>query len=315
MNRRVAGRRLGFTLLELLVVVGVIAILIAILVPSLAKAKEAARETVCQTKLRAWGQGFLFYAQDYNGRLPLDGGDGSASTPIGEWDDPHLWFNGVTAYMGTGTKTYDELQTAAKAAGNQFSLPKAGTNSFFVCPSAGDPSNIIPGAAAGNNTTDDVITNGFFMTVGYFGLTSKSPGISETRPMLLCYGMNSKLRNKGYDNWQEYNEPDDQLGENDINALQLCSPPELVPLVAEKRIRPDELPSNDTPNVRSDLTQDKVTATRFSARHNKGGNIAFADGHVGWFNNAQITHGLGANKATNYNIPGVIIWSPIPPPP
>src|SRR5690349_6925232 len=91
-------RRGGFTLIELLVVVSIITVLLAILLPSLGKARERAKETVCMTHIRAWGQGFLMYASDFSGRLPLDGGDGSPSLPIGKWDDQSLWFNGVVAY-------------------------------------------------------------------------------------------------------------------------------------------------------------------------------------------------------------------------
>ena len=49
--------RRGFTLLELMVVISIIALLVAMLVPSLAKAKQRAVETVCQTRIRALGEG------------------------------------------------------------------------------------------------------------------------------------------------------------------------------------------------------------------------------------------------------------------
>src|SRR5262249_19277292 len=109
-GRKTRRRDSAFTLVELLVVVAIIAILIGILVPSLSKAREQARKTVCGTKVRAWGQAFLMYAEEFSTALPLDGGDGDSTTPIGVWSDQRLWFNGLTTYMATGNRTYDQLQ-------------------------------------------------------------------------------------------------------------------------------------------------------------------------------------------------------------
>ena len=44
-------------------------------------------------------------------------------------------------------------------------------------------------------------------------------------------------------------------------------------------------------------------------RHNKGGNIVFADGHVELLNNAKISHGPGA-VAPYYNYPNLVTWHP-----
>ncbi|MHB1157736.1 MAG: type II secretion system protein [Phycisphaerales bacterium] len=60
----------GFTLVELLVVVSIIALLIAILLPGLSKAKQAARTTVCATQLRQVTMGLMQYSLD-DGRLPF----------------------------------------------------------------------------------------------------------------------------------------------------------------------------------------------------------------------------------------------------
>ena len=60
----------GFTLVELLVVVSIIALLISILLPSLKKAREQAKSAVCLSNLRALGQGIMLYSAEYDGRLP-----------------------------------------------------------------------------------------------------------------------------------------------------------------------------------------------------------------------------------------------------
>ena len=54
----------GFTLVELLVVISIIALLIAILLPSLRRARESAKQTKCLANIRALASGSLVYATD-----------------------------------------------------------------------------------------------------------------------------------------------------------------------------------------------------------------------------------------------------------
>jgi prepilin-type N-terminal cleavage/methylation domain-containing protein/prepilin-type processing-associated H-X9-DG protein len=63
-------RRSGFTLVELLVVIGIIAILVAILLPAMSRAMASARSIRCQGNLRQIGVGYSFYRNEYNNWLP-----------------------------------------------------------------------------------------------------------------------------------------------------------------------------------------------------------------------------------------------------
>jgi prepilin-type N-terminal cleavage/methylation domain-containing protein/prepilin-type processing-associated H-X9-DG protein len=65
-----SGRGTGFTLVELLVVIGIIALLMSILLPALHRARDSARAVACQTNLRSLGQAIYLYAHNNDGFLP-----------------------------------------------------------------------------------------------------------------------------------------------------------------------------------------------------------------------------------------------------
>jgi prepilin-type N-terminal cleavage/methylation domain-containing protein/prepilin-type processing-associated H-X9-DG protein len=68
------SRRRAFTLVELLVVIGIIAVLIGVLLPALNKAREAARAAQCLSNLRQLHTATVNFSGDNKGKMPMDGG-------------------------------------------------------------------------------------------------------------------------------------------------------------------------------------------------------------------------------------------------
>jgi prepilin-type N-terminal cleavage/methylation domain-containing protein/prepilin-type processing-associated H-X9-DG protein len=79
-TQRLRDRRAGFTLVELLVVIGIIAILMAILLPAVSMARHQARQAACGSNLRQVGIAIFAYANANNGRMPY--GPAGADAPL-----------------------------------------------------------------------------------------------------------------------------------------------------------------------------------------------------------------------------------------
>ena len=78
----------AFSIIELLVVIGVMAILAAILLPVLARARLAAQEQVCVVRCRELGGLLAVYAGEHEDRFPAAIDDGPETAR-----DPNLWDN------------------------------------------------------------------------------------------------------------------------------------------------------------------------------------------------------------------------------
>ena len=89
--------RAAFTLVELLVVIGIIALLIGILLPALNKARESGRQVKCLSNMRQISLAAISWANDHKGYMPARAGGN-----IVKWDPATAGFSTAT---GTDTKS------------------------------------------------------------------------------------------------------------------------------------------------------------------------------------------------------------------
>jgi prepilin-type N-terminal cleavage/methylation domain-containing protein/prepilin-type processing-associated H-X9-DG protein len=115
-------RRLGFTLVELLVVIGIIAVLIALLLPALNRAREQARAAQCLSNLRQLGAAVVMYTNENKNLMPG-----------GAWTIPQLQWDWI--YWDTTAPVFNDPSQGPLAKYLSIQTKDSPAISVFRCPS------------------------------------------------------------------------------------------------------------------------------------------------------------------------------------
>jgi len=130
------GRRRAFTLVELLVVIGIIAILIGVLLPALAKARDRSRSLACQANLRQIVTATLNYASENKASMPYGfvfNKENAKGRPSGSDTDYIAWFSAIDKYMNS--KANYQIQLNANLP-SFYGDTKRVFSGVFKCPGA-----------------------------------------------------------------------------------------------------------------------------------------------------------------------------------
>src|SRR5687767_2226551 len=134
-------RRRGFTLVELLVVIGIIAVLISILLPTLRGVRRQAMLVQCSSNMKQLSMAMLMYIQDNKGKFPA----AEFSTIAGHYPQGWWWPNelvrgnyikapGLSVYKAPGSSTSQKIFNRS----NVFRCPEGIEEDAGISGGAGD---------------------------------------------------------------------------------------------------------------------------------------------------------------------------------
>ncbi len=253
----------AFTLVELLVVIGIVALLIAILLPSLAKARKAAQQTQCASNLHQIGLANQIYAQT-TGYYPgcqafLSGTAGSNAPRVA------VWAGCLKAYMNNQTGAFycpseeNDLRWTVITSGNYYFASAADAGYGYKQGEAVLATTI----TAGKTVRD--------LSYGWndWGITgSYVPGQD-------CPGeANSGV---GLGLGGDIDETAGEVNGGRVRSGHIRQPAEFIVVTDRARYTPLGAPYPYRYNVDPSNPSEKPGAI-----HQGGSNVLFADGHVTW---------------------------------
>ena len=202
-------KRKGFTLVELLVVIGIIALLIGILLPALNKARESARQVQCLSNIRQLGIAMVSYTMDNQGRYPARGGQAVTSANLANRDpttaydwiawqrksdtltsvangiaaDSNITYSALAKYLG-----FNQIVHSSTAMAHQVA-PKL--DSLFRCPS--DNLFARPAYSGDNNGGRGPYRYSYSFNICFY---DKRIGYGTGSPLLIAFGTGTRKFNQ-----------------------------------------------------------------------------------------------------------------------
>ena len=152
----------GFTLIDVLVSIAVIAVLIGLLIPSLSSVNETARRVICQSNVRQIGIGLIHYANDYKGQLPVSRYIASANNPARSSSSPEKM---VTVRVGIAES--ENAMSNWDGLGLLFATDYIPAPKIFYCPShRGDHPYSAYATGWGGSSEQEIVANFHFRGEG-----------------------------------------------------------------------------------------------------------------------------------------------------
>jgi prepilin-type N-terminal cleavage/methylation domain-containing protein/prepilin-type processing-associated H-X9-DG protein len=264
-------RHKGFTLVELLVVIGIIALLISILLPSLNRARETANRVKCASNLRQIGQAILLYANENKQQYPRTPYV-TTGAPVPTWGTGNSVAGTPDPFTGPPT-VHPESDNDVSAALFLLLRTQDITPEVFVCPSSNaEKWDFTGGANTAQNFVNWADNTVLKKTLSY----SYENPYPNTASIANGWKLNTSL-------------PADYAVASDINPGTVIPGGTLTPLTVTTNAPASQMRQGNSANHEQD-----------------GQNVLYGDGHVEFQNNPfcgtqrdNIFTGRGNSTITN----------------
>ena len=270
----------GFTLVELLVVIGIIALLISILLPALSRARDQAKSVTCLANMKQIGMAAFNYASENKGI----------------WA-PAAWWNGAA---GTESESWPNiLVNAGYLKSPDINKGQDPTRSVFYCPNGNPDLSASFTSSSGASAVPQSKTDGAGQTY------RPCPSVSTGEKLGTWYGINASTGGGDIGSVpliRSCNDSDPAGSTNFSSSLTKLS-----------AIRQAASTVYIYDGVYMNLT---VNSARVNARHGRQTqtNLCFFDGHAATFKTAELPGGLGIGNATDFGLANLNANYPAPAP-